>query len=349
MRIEEFVLALVPASFGEESPSGENLEYESVFITMEKAAQPVEERQMGEAVLEGAEPDYKAVIAAASEILERSHDIRAAVHLATARARLEGFAGYAEGVGYIRDCLEQFWETCHPQLDADDDDDPTMRVNAVYALTDPEAALRAVRLAPLAASPQLGHYSLRDIDIATGAIAAPADMDPLPDETRIAAAFQDTPDEVLKANLEAARNALGAVQGIDAVFNERLPGEGPELGALLRELRAAVRRLSDEVGEPDPEPAEDGAPAEDGPAAGAAPAAPAATVPGAITSARDVEAAIERIIDYYLKNEPSSPVPIVLRRAKRLVGADFMTILGDMAPGGIDNVNKAGWFENDSE
>jgi type VI secretion system protein ImpA len=347
--IEEQALALSPASFGDDAPSGENLEYDSVFITMEKAAQPVEERQMGEAVIEGAEPDYKAVIAAANEILERSHDIRAAVYLATARARLEGFPGYAEAVGYVRDCLEQFWDTCHPQLDADDDDDPTMRVNAVFSLTDPETALRAVRLAPLASSAQLGYFSLRDIDIATGAIAAPADMDPLPDETRIAAAFQDTPDEVLKATLEAARAALEAVKGIDDVFSERLPGEGPELGALLRELRAAVSRLSDEVGEPEPQAAEDSAPAEQGAATVAASAPQKTAVPGAITSPRDVEAAIDRIIDYYLKNEPSSPVPIVLRRARRLVGADFMTILGDLAPGGIDNVNSAGWFEKDGE
>ena len=37
-------------------------------------------------------------------------------------------------VKYIRFCLEEYWETCHPELDADDDDDPTMRVNAVLGL-----------------------------------------------------------------------------------------------------------------------------------------------------------------------------------------------------------------------
>ncbi len=37
---------------------------------------------------------------------------------------------------------------------------------------------------------------------------------------------------------------------------------------------------------------------------------------------------------YYARQEPSRPVPILLTRAKRLVGADFMTIMKDMAPQG---------------
>ena len=49
-----------------------------------------------------------------------------------------------------------------------------------------------------------------------------------------------------------------------------------------------------------------------------------------------------KIIEYYKKNEPSSPVPVLLRRAKALVGADFMTIIKDMAPNGVENVEVVG-------
>lgn len=47
-------------------------------------------------------------------------------------------------------------------------------------------------------------------------------------------------------------------------------------------------------------------------------------------------------MDYYAKHEPSSPLPILLKRAKRLVGADFMEIIKDLAPDGAANVRLIG-------
>jgi len=59
-----------------------------------------------------------------------------------------------------------------------------------------------------------------------------------------------------------------------------------------------------------------------------------------------VRKALDRIIEYYAKHEPSSPLPILLHRARRLVGADFMTIIQDIAPGGLDNVRLIGGIED---
>ncbi len=38
---------------------------------------------------------------------------------------------------------------------------------------------------------------------------------------------------------------------------------------------------------------------------------------------------------YFRMNEPSSPMPMLLQRAKRLVTMDFMEILRDLTPGGV--------------
>ena len=48
--------------------------------------------------------------------------------------------------------------------------------------------------------------------------------------------------------------------------------------------------------------------------------------------------ALELICEYYANNEPSSPVPLLARRAKRLVTMDFMEILQDLAPEGVSQV-----------
>jgi type VI secretion system protein ImpA len=58
--------------------------------------------------------------------------------------------------------------------------------------------------------------------------------------------------------------------------------------------------------------------------------------------------ALDRIVDYYARHEPSSPIPILLTRAKRLVNADFLTIVRDMAPSGVENVNLIGGLSDDS-
>ncbi|MEX0301411.1 MAG: type VI secretion system protein TssA, partial [Leisingera sp.] len=42
-------------------------------------------------------------------------------------------------------------------------------------------------------------------------------------------------------------------------------------------------------------------------------------------------------------------LPILLERCKRLVGADFLTIMNDMAPQGVDNVHLIGGIEDDDD
>jgi type VI secretion system protein ImpA len=59
---------------------------------------------------------------------------------------------------------------------------------------------------------------------------------------------------------------------------------------------------------------------------------------GDIRNSQDVIIAIEKICDYYKKNEPSSPVPILLERAQRLVNMDFMSIVRDLASEGVSQV-----------
>lgn len=326
------------ASLADDAPSGDDLEYDKVFTDLLLAARPDEERQVGSVVVAGQDPDPKRIMDRAQAVLDQSHDLRAAVLYGYGATRVQGFAGLAEAVGYIRGCLERFWDTCHPQLDAEDDNDPTMRVNAVLGLVQAATVLRAVRQAPLTHSQAFGRLSLNDMMIADGEIPVPAGMDNPPDAARINAAFQDTPADRLVVTLGVLRHMLDDLDAIDAVFDARTPGRGPDLSPLQKMLRRAAGRLADVVGEPEPET--EAAAVETDPEHGGAPAGaqPARSAAGEIRSSRDVEHAIDRIIAYYRDHEPSSPVPMILARARRLVGADFMTIVADMAPGGRDSV-----------
>lgn len=332
-------------SYGEDAPSGEDLEYDPAFTELEISGQPEEERQAGNEIIAAADPDYKEVAEKAQVILERSHDLRAAVFMAQAQLRLKGLTGFALVTSYINQCLEMYWDSCHPQLDEDDDNDPTMRVNAVLALADANGVLRGLRLAPLTESRTFGRVSLRDIAVAEGEITPPSDMVNVPDSGSISAAFQDTDEEKLREIAGAAASALSDVKAISAKFDQETPGQGPDLDPLIKLLKQINSRMGATLGD---------APAADDVAEGIEEgAAPMAAAPagggggGGINSPNDVQNALDRIIAYYERAEPSSPMPILLKRAKKLVGADFLTIVKDLAPHGVENVYLVGGIEED--
>jgi len=55
-------------------------------------------------------------------------------------------------------------------------------------------------------------------------------------------------------------------------------------------------------------------------------------MPGQVNTREDVVRALEQIIAYYERNEPSHPLPIVMKRAKRMVTMSFLEIMKDVAP-----------------
>ena len=250
----------------------------------------------------------------------------------------------AEGTRFIRACLEEFWDSCHPQLDADDDDDPTMRVNSMLGLVDKPTMIKALRAAPLTKSPAFGMMSLRDLAIADGEITAPEGMENPPTEQTVSAAFQDTSTEILESYFAGAQSAMDDVIAINKVFDDKLPGQGPSLGELVTLLKKVVAALAPHVAA-DVVIEEETVPDQGDALSGGGVAAPV-VVPGTISSPADVDKALGRIMDYYAKHEPSSPIPILLARARRLVGADFITIIQDLAPHGLENVQLVGGMEN---
>lgn len=332
-----------------DQPSGENLEYQPVFAELERVAQGRPEQQVGGSIIPAEEPDWGAVRTQSLALLERSKDLRPAIHLCRALLTLEGYEGFAVGLAATRGLLEMFWESVHPQLDADDDNDPTMRLNALGSLVD-TAMLNAVRRAPLVRSRALGKFSLRDWALATGeAKPEEGQPEPVPIAT-IEGAFADADPAALAAIGAAVAASLTHLQGIEAVVSEKLgDGRGPDFTRLLALVRQANTVLKPRVAARTPgvDAAETEAAAAPGdqPSAGVgspvpAPRAGGGSVVGAgtIGSRDDVERVIDLLCGYYDRHEPSSPVPLLLRRAKRLVKMSFMDIIRDMAPGGVEQI-----------
>src|SRR5262249_21168410 len=70
-------------------------------------------------------------------------------------------------------------------------------------------------------------------------------------------------------------------------------------------------------------------------------AAPGRAV-GVVRSREDAIRALDAVANFFRTTEPSSPVPMFVERAKRLVSKAFLEVLADVAPGALGEARTAG-------
>ncbi len=318
-------VAKLVGSVAGDAPSGPNLEYDPDFAALEKAAEGKPEIALGGTVSPAEPPDWKLVLRGASDLLGRSKDLRIAVLLTRALLYCHGPAAFAEGLTLLRGLLEGQWPTLHPQLDPEDDNDPTMRITAFSALVAPGLML-ALRQAPLIDSRVLGPVSLSDIFPPTGS----------PDAARISAVFESAELAEVEALSAALAAALADLRAIDACFDAHTGSRGPDL-VLLREYFGKAHQVVEQRLVAKRPAVAEGATAagDDGAAGGPAVAPPPKGLTGDIHSREDVLKALDKICEYYERHEPTSPVPLMAQRCKRMVTMGFFEILAEVAPEGV--------------
>ncbi len=337
MQTQDVESLLTP--LGDEAPCGENLEYDPAFGELERALQGKAEVQYGATVVAAEPPDWKLAKSLATDLLSRTRDLRVGVSLAQALLRTDGLSGFAAGLTVVAGLLEKFWDHVHPQLDPDDGNDPTMRVNAVAALCDAQTTLRGIRDAALVASRAHGRFCLRDVEIASGETPAPAETK-APEMSVIDGAFLDAPLEDVQQTLAALEGALAQSKAIEsAIFARAGASHAIDMSALHKVLERARNVVSERVARrPDAGAAAAGGTSEGGPTTGTTRAADGTS--GDIRNRDDVVRTLDRICDYYRREEPSSPVPLLLQRARRLVSLGFYEIIADLAPDGLGQAEK---------
>jgi len=334
-------IADLAAPLDELLPCGENLEYDPQFLALEAALNGKPEVQYGSTITPATGPDWKATRALALELMGRTRDLRVAVGLTRALLGMDGAPGLAAGLSLLAALLSTQWEQLHPQLDADDDNDPTLRLNTLAALVESGGMLRQLRDMPLVEVRAIGIYGLRDIEAAEhdgagdASGAAPA---------TILAAFGAAPQDQLAATCAALDAAYASVGAIDAALARHLAaGAGIDLAplsALLARAAGQVRphlaatALMQEQGEP-------------GDGGGAAAPAPPLRE-GEIAGRADVVRLLDRVCAWYARAEPSSPVPLLLQRARGLVDMNFTELLEELAPDGLNQLTQISGIRRDS-
>jgi type VI secretion system protein ImpA len=341
-----FNLDALVAPVSDAAPAGANLEYEPEFRALEEAAIGKREQQMGSGTIPGEPPNFNVLFTQSLALLERSKDLRIAGHLTRAAVEKYGFSGLHEGFGLIRRLLEKHWGALHPQLDPDDGNDPTMRISALSALISPEF-MAALRSAPLLVTQVAGPISLRLFAIASGELPQPTDG-PKVDTSLLDAGFREVPLATVQGLAAALDGARAELKALAAAFQAGAGAAGPDFSTLDRVLHQAqtlvrprlAARNAAQAGAQGAAAGAEGNSANGGAngvdAAAAAP--PAAPLSGSIRSRDDVVMLLDKICGYYERNEPSSPLPLLLARCRKLATLSFIDIVKDMAPGALQQV-----------
>lgn len=330
-------------------PCGADLEYDPLYLEMERLVQGKAEAQFGKTLIEAEPPDWKEVRRLCLGLFERTRDLRIAVQLARAELALNGIAGFSGILRLIDWLLMQRWETLHPRLDADDDNDPTLRVNTLATLVDPTSVVLDVLAAPFIRVPGAS-LSLRDIDMATGEVPVPEGQD-APTMAAIENMLAQIELDLLAAAVEQLDTACVCIAHIESGVTERVgAGQSLSMAALAKPMQRArdfaALRLRQRGG-PATDSGDQAEAGEAGEAGGQGAGSAAQVRPGEISGRDDVIREIDRLCAYYDRYEPTSPVPLLLQRARRQVSMSFLDLLQDMAPEGLAQARLIGGVQSE--
>ena len=287
-------------------------------------------------------PDWQAIYEQAIDCASRTRDLRVCLMLMRAAASSQGPAGLSAGVDLLRETIARFWDDLHPALDSEAGDPSEQvfrRVTVLNELADRSGLLRDLRDMPLVDARGYGRFGLRAIHLAQGK-EAPTAGEEVPESGLVHGALNNDPDiGDTRATIATVREAVG---GLDQELRERLGIDAPDLAPLVRILDEMAVALGASA------PAATAQGAVKAPAAGAAPAnsaapsAAAPAVPDELNNREQVVAALDKILAYYARHEAASPIPLLVKRVKRLVPMDFLDLMEDLAPSAVKQIKEIG-------
>ncbi len=314
--------------------AGENLEYDARYLELEdlltaKANVSV----VGDEELREQESgtDYRRAEKLCTELWQESRDLRLAAYYTVAATARYGLSGLRDGLGAVKYLVDELWNEFYPQLDPDDDNDPTERVNILSCLAPKADSFDdPVNFNQLVLGLKLferGVFSCRDLMMVRGELAG-GELDV---NDFNAEALSQNPDQV-RERLDLCGEINDLLSGIEQVMNEKMNG----LNFIsLETLQRKIKLLQDfyrEYGSPDEKPAAAAGESVSEPAAVPAAAAPKAVSLSAISVSSRKEALmlVQKAEDYFLNNDSTSPAPYLLQRAIRMADMNFIDLLAEI-------------------
>jgi type VI secretion system protein ImpA len=286
------------------------------------------------------EIDWRELKAKSLEALGQSKDYRLLTHFAAASLRLDGWAGFLGSLHVAAQWIKDHWDKVYPLVD----EDAILRKNALACFSDRMAIIDGVRRTPIIENKQLGRYALRDIELATGKLQpTEADTAP-PTEAQFTAALTAMELPELQALEQSFAKGIADIQTVDSAMREfGGAAASPDVDPLMDALGGLRKILKEQLDLRGASEAAEGGAGGDGAEGGGG----VGKAVGGIKSRQDAIRAIDTVAAFFRQNEPSSPVPLFLDRAKNLVGKSFIEALQDISPEAVPGAKVAGGIKDE--
>jgi type VI secretion system protein ImpA len=312
----------------EAQPCGPDYSYDPKLDELETILKGKPEVEIGSVQRPAEPPDWVELMDKSKSFLAESKHLRVATMLCCSLLKTQGLPGLRDGLQLIKIWLEKYWPTLYPLLDAEDNNDPTQRLNILGVLTAPRGSVSGW-LAIVDNLYAADFYRSRGAAPITfdQVIAAKAPTADSPDTAKLAAGIKDV-DKISVAHQEVLHECHETVRQIDQLLTSHLGSGGTisfeVLEKTLQELESALKPFLPGAA------AEPGAAGEGAAATGSGGGSPGMSIGGPIRSREDVVRALEGICNYYKQIEPGSPVPYLLRRAQMLARMDFVQAMQEL-------------------
>ena len=310
----------------ESAPCGPDLEYDNDFLAVSQAASGKPESQFGPAEA----PDWRAVVDGAEALLDRSRDLRIALLWTRGKLHLAGYGALVVGLRLVTGLVDQLWDQVHPLPDSDDGD-MYARANALASMPESAGLLGDLRESRLIRDRAIGELTARHVSVALGLTNA-ADEEASLSKEQITRMLGDAIAKAPGLRTQC-QEAAALVRQLMTLANDKLGSEAPDLRPLFALANGVAGLLPGE--HPDAGMSADGA---DGDAQGSGPPGAHSNLSGAVSSRAEAIRAIDMICEYLERAEPTNPAPLFLKRARQLIGQNFLQLLKALAPQALSDV-----------
>ena len=269
----------------------------------------------------------------AEALLDRSRDLRIALLWTRGKLHLAGYGALVVGLRLVTGLVEQLWDQVHPMPDPDDGD-MYARANALASMPEVAGLLGDLRESRLIRDRAIGELTARHVSVALG-LATAAEGEISLTKEQISRMLGDA---IAKAPIlrTQCQEAAGLVRQLISLANDKLGSEAPDLRPLFALANGVVGLLPGEHA--DAGMSADGADGADGDAQGSSPPGARSNLSGAVSSRAEAIRAIDMICDYLERAEPTNPAPLFLKRARQLIGQNFLQLLKALAPQALSDV-----------
>ena len=329
--IDKFNGLLQPVS--DTMPSGKNLELDSDYLFIKQHS---ESKPSGFAKNDPKPTQWHEVYDRCQALLKQSKDLNILLWLCRASLNIEGLIGLAQSLLLCHHILDQYWDSLYPNLDSEDNNDPTERINCLLFFNEPTGFLHDLQQTPLLQNKVAGSFVLGEY------LNSENTLDDNQAIAKLNEIYQCQTLAESQKSIDAIQSILKIYHHIRQLITDRV---GNPCHCSLEQFEYYIQKIHFLI--QSTTIAREIAPTL---AAGnrhdqAPPTDKKNAAPLSIQNRTQVIQALDLITQYYERNEPSSPIPLLINRAKKMIDMNFIDIITELAPQGLNEARAISGIE----